>query len=825
MKFHLPFVLLILFITKNLIAAPSFGKQYQFQQPDGSSVPVMVWGDEYFQHVESLDGIPLARNKQGWICIAKLNADSSAYIATSQIYKPTTNYQAAPKQSDHPKYQQETRTHNKAPFVAKKHRDVVIQRNQQKINPSVSYQPAPSTTTTVQTPSHFSPAPPEPDARLFRNGTIRALTILVDFSDQPATMPKAELDSLYNQIGYTKYGNNGSVRDYFRDVSRNKIDLQWDFVGYVRAPKPKWYYDNPTMTTPYEHTWEFINDVVRIADAQYDFSTLTQNPYNNNSVLSLTIMYAGEPTAGWTMGLWPHAGYLGITLDNQWIQGYSCVNIGNMSLEIGTIAHEAGHSIGNYADFYDMDGGGAGTGTYDLMGTGGGGNPPLLGPHNLIQSGWANVIDISYLDNDSTIRITENTNTVLRYINPNADEQFYIEMRHNTLRPSPAEGIVIWHADATYGVNNNRENMTPTEHYWMSVEQADGQNHIEKGLNWGDAYDSWFNGQNASFNVNSIPNSRWWDGSDSKLSLSEISPLGTQMSLKVGARPGSFLPATKLDNAQNGIQVHYLEGDFSSVYSIPWDQASIVSTLLQPDLSLAQRTDGFAMRFQGYILVPHKGFYTFYIKSDDGSSVTIDGMNLLNHDGFHDSFQEISNTIGLDSGLHSIVINYFEYSGGESLELSWSSNQGLSKSIIPASAYFLQASNHSECEIFTENETKRIHCPEGQVIDSILFASYGTPLGICGFYSLGTCYANAVQTWIQSQCSQQTHCELTASNMVFGDPCPGIQKKMAVQYTCKDAIPVILTIPNSHLSYQKQHLPHWFDILGRVPTFPKGNNP
>jgi M6 family metalloprotease-like protein len=716
-------------ISVSLFSAPYWGKDFRLKQPDGSEVTVLVWGDEYFQHIESIDGRALVRNAQGWICYATMNPDSTEWVATNEKYTVLQEYNPAPNTAANPSTIQSKPVvrNRKQPMINKTARELKSAANKEKLGiqnlkwvgpgkkiktkdsgNSELFQAAPNSSVGENPPisssGYYQPAPPEPDSRLFRSGTIRALTILVDFEDEPATMPIAELDSLYNQIGYSKYGNNGSVRDYFNDVSLGKIDLVWDFVGYVRAPKPKSYYDNPHMTTPYEHTWEFINDVVRIADAQYDFSTLTQNPYNNNSVLSLTIMYAGNPSGGWTMGLWPHAGYLGITLDGQWIQGYSCVNIGDMSLEIGTIAHEAGHSIGNYADFYDMDGGGAGTGTYDLMGTGGGGNPPLLGPHNLIQSGWANVINVSYLDRDSVFELEANTNTVLQYDNPVNPENYYIEIRHNPPRPTPAEGIIIWHQDATFGVNNNREQMTPTEHYWMSVEQADNQFHLEKGINWGDPDDSFRAGHNAFFTNSSFPSSKWWDGSDSKLSITEISAVGPTMSLKIGARPGTYEVAQSNILVSAGLAYEAYEGVYETMPNFNAITSYKSGIAGFPDLAVANREDYFALDFTGYIHIPAQGYYSFYLKSDDGSRFWLNDRLLIDHDGLHDNFEEKNARVGLSAGLHSIRVEYFENAGGESLSLQWAGGR-ISKEEIPVTAYFHEDVNGTDIFVSSSLES------------------------------------------------------------------------------------------------------------------------
>jgi len=53
------------------------------------------------------------------------------------------------------------------------------------------------------------------------------------------------------------------------------------------------------------------------------------------------------------------------------------------------------------------------------------------------------------------------------------------------------------------------------------------------------------------------------------------------------------------------------------------------------DLSLAKRKDAFAMRFSGKIKIPKEGVYRFFLVSDDGSKLYIDGKEIVDHDGIH----------------------------------------------------------------------------------------------------------------------------------------------------------------------------------------------
>ncbi len=81
------FSLIFLFFIIALYTAPYEGEEFELLQPDGTYVKVLVYGDEYYQRVESIDGYTLIRDeKTGWICYAKLSKKGEL-ISTGVKYK------------------------------------------------------------------------------------------------------------------------------------------------------------------------------------------------------------------------------------------------------------------------------------------------------------------------------------------------------------------------------------------------------------------------------------------------------------------------------------------------------------------------------------------------------------------------------------------------------------------------------------------------------------------------------------------------------------------------------------------------------------------
>lgn len=115
-----------------------------------------------------------------------------------------------------------------------------------------------------------------------------------------------------------------------------------------------------------------------------------------------------------------------------------------------------------------------------------------------------------------------------------------------------------------------------------------------------------------------------------------------------------------------GLKVKYYEGEFKSVKEIGkkgFKKSSIEPTVNIPDYA---REDQIGLLFEGYVEVPETGIYSFYLASDDGSSLEIGDKLVIDNDGFH-GLQDRSGQIALRKGKHPIRIKYFDGGGGNEL--------------------------------------------------------------------------------------------------------------------------------------------------------------
>ncbi|GGI08100.1 hypothetical protein GCM10011354_27410 [Egicoccus halophilus] len=68
--------------------------------------------------------------------------------------------------------------------------------------------------------------------------------------------------------------------------------------------------------------------------------------------------------------------------------------------------------------------------------------------------------------------------------------------------------------------------------------------------------------------------------------------------------------------------------------------------------------------------VPETGSYDFRLVSDDGSRLSIDGTEVIDHDGLHGATPK-DGSIELTAGTHAVEIDYFQAGGGAALALLW----------------------------------------------------------------------------------------------------------------------------------------------------------
>jgi len=96
--------------------------------------------------------------------------------------------------------------------------------------------------------------------------------------------------------------------------------------------------------------------------------------------------------------------------------------------------------------------------------------------------------------------------------------------------------------------------------------------------------------------------------------------------------------------------------------------------------------ENFYVRWTGSLRIPKDAKYTFFVESDDGSRLSIDGKLIVDNGGLH-SMEEKSGEAELKAGDHELKLELFENDGEAGIKFSWEPT-GVAKEIVPEGALF-----------------------------------------------------------------------------------------------------------------------------------------
>jgi M6 family metalloprotease-like protein len=495
------------------------GRTFTFTQPDGSKIQLRGWGDQYYAVFETLDGFTVTKNPAtGYYEVAQLSADANALQPASAPGDRLDGAAAGLPRG--------LRVRRESAMAAARESALITggRRCDQRREERRQQMRAMRAMAAAGGPLL---APPQRQTV----GDFVGLCMLIDFSDSPATIPHDEVERFCNQAGYNGFGNNGSVFDFFRDNSIGRCRYSNIVAPYYRALHPKTYYTDRTIPQV-QRAVELINEALTHHKANgFDFSQLTAD--NQGFVYAMNVYYAGPVTNNWAEGLWPHSHHLGSAVPlrpGASAFDYQFTAMG-AELELGTFCHENGHMLCDYPDLYDYGDESSGVGGYCLMCAGNftEKNPLPISAYLKRLSGWAN--NVTALQHGSQVTLAAGSNDFALY-SRGGREYFLIENREQTGRDSnlPDEGLAIWHVDEDG--DNSHEQMTSGSHYELSLMQADGLFQLERQRNqFGDAGDL-YAGPGARFADTTTPNSKWWNGTASNLTIDQISNAGASVTFR-----------------------------------------------------------------------------------------------------------------------------------------------------------------------------------------------------------------------------------------------------------------------------------------------------
>ncbi|PNY07301.1 beta-galactosidase 8-like protein [Trifolium pratense] len=129
----------------------------------------------------------------------------------------------------------------------------------------------------------------------------------------------------------------------------------------------------------------------------------------------------------------------------------------------------------------------------------------------------------------------------------------------------------------------------------------------------------------------------------------------------------------------------------------------------------------------------------------------------------------------------------FEESGGDPTKISFATKQieSVCSHVSESHPPPVDTWNSDTDSVRKVGPVLSLECPyPNQVISSIKFASFGTPLGTCGNFNHGHCNSNRALSIVQKACIGSSSCSIGVSINTFGNPCRGVTKSLAVEAAC-----------------------------------------
>ncbi|MEI7732782.1 MAG: M6 family metalloprotease domain-containing protein, partial [Verrucomicrobiota bacterium] len=496
----------------DLLAVPAHPKPAAVTQPDGSTIKLILRGDEFQHWHEDAAGYTILKDAaSGFWLYASL--DSKGVLAATSLVVGRDN----PAKAGLAQHLKPTSTVKLTP-AAKKARQL-----------------APAASRTVIT-----------------HGTMKNLVILVQFPDLKGNYTKADVEAALNTPGYAVDGAHGSVQDYYREASGNQLTIESVVTDWVTLDHSYKYYGTNDSSGNDLRPQEMVQDAIaKLAATKFDFTTVDGD--NDGWVDGLTIIHAGrgeEQTGNDPNYIYAHEWNLNtpVTYGGKKLQDYLAVaeqrgwdnDPSSWGLfRIGGFCHEMGHFLG-LPDLYDYTYTSEGVGNFCLMSGGlwngdNGTYPSHPSAYCKKLLGW---VVPTVVSNTGIYNVPQVESVPVIYQlsgNFAATEYFLIENRQgvgfDTGLPGSSRGLLIWHVDETIADNNNRN------HYMVGLEEANGARDLANSVDSGDDDDYFRSGNKTQFTATTTPNNKSYSSVVLGLDITNVSATASNMTFSLKGPP------------------------------------------------------------------------------------------------------------------------------------------------------------------------------------------------------------------------------------------------------------------------------------------------
>lgn len=471
-------------LAASAFAVPAKRVKRQVQQPDGSVLTVMLRGDENFHYTSTEDGQPLVQRADGAYCYATLDSNGKL-TASAQVAHDVESRGAA-----------ELSFLNYYTAESQKVRSLGLERAKQRNARRMARLANRGVVDASGKPVRKVMAGATGGEGIGVTGKRKGLVILVNFKDKKmqSKHTQAEWNDYFNKVGYNKYGNNGSVHDYFYAQSYGKLDLEFDVIGPVTVSKNMASYGANDAQGNDIDPAGMIKEACELAYAKEKMDMSQYDWDGDGAVDQVYVIYAGygEAAGGEANTIWPHewdiqGGGYSLVLGGQRIRTYACsseLNGGNGTdiSGIGTACHEFSHCMG-IPDFYDTAGGGCfGMDAWDLMDYGSYGGdgyePTGYNTYEKWVSGWIEPTILTapcYIKNMKPLSDAPEACVVFNEANKNEYYIFENRQLKGTDVALPNHGMLVIHVDYDQKVWFDNEVNNTSNHQRFTVVPADNK--------------------------------------------------------------------------------------------------------------------------------------------------------------------------------------------------------------------------------------------------------------------------------------------------------------------------------------------------------------
>lgn len=446
-------------------AKPAWRGKVRVTQKDGTTFLAKVHGDEFTNYLTTLDGHAVTKDGEGLYCYCIYSPEG---IPTS------TGYMVGERAVPSSILSASTRIP----------RDVLLDNSStlRRLSSTLRNETRREGRRELSTKAVDGDSP-----------TYKCIVVLAEFQDKKMTYSREDFEAMLLSDGYSRDGATGSAKEYFDEMFRGDIRLEFVISPIVTMDHGcPYYFGGSDPRRKDQRSAQFVAEACTKAhEAGVDFS---QFDGDGDGQVDNVILFAagqdeaecGDPDCPWSHQWWvKDGGKITCTLDGVLVNRYALATEIGLNGEdadgvatygfapIGTFCHEFSHTLG-LPDFYDMDGissGGICDALFyvtDLMDGGCYNNysrtPPHWGAVDYHLLGLGKEVTLG--EGNTALGAVADNRTYIRYDSPTEGEYYLMDVRGEGIWDDSigSKGLAIYHLDRTDPERwiNNKVNIDPS---------------------------------------------------------------------------------------------------------------------------------------------------------------------------------------------------------------------------------------------------------------------------------------------------------------------------------------------------------------------------